>query len=182
MILRRNILQVAIALACVAVVLAWVSFLASALVRRQIPRWTYAGTSYDYSWDTGPGYTDYYTDSAVAGLAKRESEAAQQILKILFPELQMKNFDVLFLLKAHENPCRMDELIACRGLPSATVKPFIEAALAHKQTAETLRLAGGSVFAQNANAFISTFALVVSFLSLAITFLTYRRNYAKGAG
>lgn len=80
----------------------------------------------------------------------------------------------LFRLRAFEDVCTYD-LLDCRGLASRKVKPFIDAILSDRQTAETVHYYRGANF-------IAGGSLFISFIALIFAGLTYfRRSSARSA-
>jgi hypothetical protein len=120
-----------------------------------------------YMWDGGyidsAGYTEYsYSEK----LAKREPAEIQKDLKGIFDVLAVGSEADLFVLKSSDDPCLLEDLIFCRGIPSEKVKPFIEAALAFKQAAQAREMS-------SRNNLISVGSLCVSFLGLVIAGLSF---------
>jgi hypothetical protein len=114
--------------------------------------------------DLGYGFT--YGGNYADDLAKRQPADIQKDLKGIFDELVLSSDADLFVLKSSDDPCLLGELIFCRALPSEKVKPFIEAALAFKQTAQAQEFS-------LRNNLISVGSLCVSFLGLVIAGLSF---------
>lgn len=114
------------------------------------------------------GYVDtagprtFYADD----LAKRQPADIQNDLKEIFGELVARRDSDLFVLKSSEDPCLLEEMIFCRLIPSEKVKPFIEAALAFKQDAQSRQMSVK-------NNLVSFGSLVVSFIGLIIAGLSF---------
>jgi hypothetical protein len=121
-----------------------------------------------YADTYGPGKR-YYADE----LAKRQPADIQKDLKGIFDELVVSSDADLFVLKSSDDPCLLNDLIFCRMIPSEKVKPFIEAALAFKQTAQSQEISWR-------NNLVSVGSLCVSFLGLVIAGLSfaYRKKSA----
>jgi hypothetical protein len=116
--------------------------------------------------DYGNLYTREYPDVYSDALAKRQPADIQKDLKIIFEQLIVRPDADLFVLKSSEEPCLLEELIFCRLIPSEKVKPFIEAALAYKQDAQSREMSRG-------NNLISVGGLLVSFFSLIVAGLSF---------
>jgi hypothetical protein len=117
-------------------------------------------TYYDYG---GGGYSPD-TDA----LKKLSPSEERERLEYIAEELKQKPNVELFQMKAYDDVCE-NGLIDCRSLSSAKVKPFIEAILSDRQAAET------ALHARTADV-IAGGSLIVSFLALIFTALTYRRK------
>ena len=85
-------------------------------------------------------------------------------------ELKEKTNAELYQMKAFADVCE-NNLVDCRRLASTKVKPFIDAILSDRQTAET------ALYSRAAN-FLSAGSLFVSFVALIFTGLAYRRDRA----
>jgi hypothetical protein len=127
------------------------------------------GWYYDTSFDFYPDvYGDYSPDTEA--LRKLSPLEERQLLDEISGELKQKSNSELYQLKPFEDLC-VNNLVDCRGLTSIKVKPFIDAILADRQTAET------ALYARAAN-FISGGSLFISFIALIFAGLTYRRKRA----
>jgi hypothetical protein len=138
----------------------------------------YSGNSHligiDYSWDMGdtiaPSSIDYYSKwipGDVQELAKRQPAEVQKVVKELWSDLIKKSDPDLYILKSLPDVCLGE--IDCRDLESKDVKPFIEAALALRQTLETATIAWRSLY-------VAAGSLFVSFLSVGFAALTLARR------
>jgi hypothetical protein len=78
--------------------------------------------------------------------------------------LKQKPNGELFRLKAFEDVCAYD-LVDCRGLASGKIKPFIDAILSDRQTAETVHYYRGANFIAGGSLFISFLALIFAGLT-----------------
>jgi hypothetical protein len=110
-------------------------------------------------WSTSGGFGDS------GRLIEREPEAIQKLLPGLYAELLQKPNDELYILKSIDDPCMSDSL-DCNGVPTKTVKPFIEAALAQKHAVETATIGWHGLFVAIGGMFISFFSLIVAFAAL----------------
>lgn len=95
-------------------------------------------------------------------LTKREPAEIQISLKRTFELLTGSSDADLFVLKSSDDPCLLSDLIYCNRLPSAKVKPFIEAALAYKQQAQARELS-------NRSTEIAIGSLIVSFCGMLLS-------------
>jgi hypothetical protein len=77
----------------------------------------------------------YSFPDPVKELAKRQPEEVQVLVKELWKDLIKTDEADLFVLKSLPDVCLGE--IDCRGMLGKDVKPFVEAALSHKQGAET---------------------------------------------
>jgi hypothetical protein len=103
-----------------------------------------------YSFDGGIFDTD------VDQLTLKEPEDIKKEMRRIFSELVAKPNADLYILKSTDEPC---EQIVCGPISNAKAKPFIEAALAHRQSAETSLMIKISLY-------MSAGSLLVSFLAL----------------
>jgi len=148
-----------------------IAVLASAAIAYGLVFWTPWLARYG-GWDTR-GYTDYgtvtyspdtysysysYPDS-VQELAKRQPLEVQVLVKDLWKDLMKTDEADLFVLKSLPDVCLGE--IDCRGMRGKDVKPFVEAALAHKQGAEGAWIARLSLV-------VAVFAALVSFIGLIV--------------
>jgi hypothetical protein len=107
--------------------------------------------------------------SSVQELAKRQSAEVQPLVKDLFKDLMKRSNAELYILRSLPDVCLGE--IACRRIPSKDVKPFVEAALALRQTIETATIAWRSLY-------VAAGSLLVAFLSMglaAFTFVTRKK-------
>ena len=129
-----------------------------------------SGYSYDYSV---PDYIDTYTPGYfssyggfgdVGRLIDRAPMETRKLLSQVFRQLVEQPNDRLYILKNDLDPCTATEMIDCRGLESQLVRPFIDAALDHRKSVESLHEFTWTIRAAVASCLISFFALVISFL------------------
>jgi hypothetical protein len=115
------------------------------------------------------GYTQGRFKSSGPGesgrLIERESETIQKLLRGLYAELLQKPNDELYILKSVDDPC-MSESLECNGVPTKTVKPFIEAALAQKHAVEAATIGWRGLFVAMGSLIVSFFSLIVAFAAL----------------
>jgi hypothetical protein len=132
------------------------------------------GHSYDYSY-TDSGYYDlgsYNTLGYYDTQLKKLSPADERpLLDAISGDLKQKTNAELFQLKAYEDVCAID-VIDCRGLTTAKVKPFIDAILSDRQSAET------ALSAHTANN-IAAGSLFISLVALIFTALGYRKRAVR---
>ena len=129
----------------------------------------YSSTYYpSYSSTYYPPFEAGYTDYSLRDLKKLTPVAERQVLDQISSELKEKSNAELFQMRAFTDVCG-NGLINCRGLTTTKVKPFIDAVLADRQTADT------AWFSRTAN-WIAGGSLFVSFSALIFTGLTYRRG------
>jgi hypothetical protein len=84
---------------------------------------------------------DFYPYTTVTELAKMQPEQFQALLEEMFYGfLKLSEAQLYMLSAAGDHVCR-STLIDCQGVPSENVKPFIEKALAHKQSANSTTVA-----------------------------------------
>jgi hypothetical protein len=98
-------------------------------------------------------------------LIEREPEVIQKLLPGLYTQLLQKPNDELYILKSLDDPC-MSDSFDCNGVPSKTIKPFIEAALAQKHAVETATIGWRGLFVAVGGIIISFFSLIVAFAAL----------------
>jgi hypothetical protein len=117
-------------------------------------------------------YSDYSTalDYSTAILRNLAPIEERPLLEVISSELQRKTDSELYKLKAFEDICAND-LVNCRGLPSAKIKPFIDAELSARHAAETASLARLANFIAEGSLFISCLALIFT----ALTYLSTRK-------
>ncbi len=133
--------------------------------------WQYIGSSYDLGYfGTSWGTTTWGT---VQDLKKRSPMEERQVLDAISAELKEKTNAELYQMKAFADVCE-NSLVDCRGLASTKVKPFIDAILSDRQSAET------ALYSRAAN-FISAGSLFLSFVALIFTGLSYRRKQTNKA-
>jgi hypothetical protein len=119
-------------------------------------------------YDTGSGYSFSYSyPDSVQELAKRQPAEVQALVKDLWKDLIKTDDADLYILKSLSDVCLGE--IDCRGIPSKDVKPFVEAALASRQTAETATIAWRSLY-------VAAGSLFVSFLSVGFAALTLAKR------
>jgi hypothetical protein len=119
--------------------------------------------SYFGDYASAPGYTDYSTQLKTLSPAEE-----RPLLDAISGDLKQKPTAELFQLKAYEDVCAIDA-IDCRGLTTAKVKPFIDAILSDRQSAET------ALYARTSD-FIAAGSLFISIVALIFTALSYRRR------
>ena len=160
----------------------WISMLlaifASAAIAYGLVFWTpWFGAStgwYVDSW-VDVGYYDTSTPS-IRDLAALQPEHYQALVKRLFEELVKLPESELYMLSAAGDDVCVSPLIDCNGVPGRNVRPFVEKALAHKQSRETIAIAAGGLYASQLSLAVSIVALVVSAGGFVIAMLTYRRK------
>jgi hypothetical protein len=109
------------------------------------------------------GSYDFYP-LAAQELSKRQPDEVQALVKELWKDLVRSDDAELYILKSLDNVCLGE--IDCRGIPSKDVKPFVEAALAAKQTIETATIAWRGLY-------VAAGSLFVAFLSMGFAGLTF---------
>lgn len=131
--------------------------------------WYDIGSGYfspDASNSLGYGYTDYSAD-----LKKLSPIEERPLLDAISDDLKQKTNAELFQLKAYEDICVID-VIDCRGLTAAKVKPFIDAILSDRQSTET------ALSAHTANN-IAAGSLFISVVALIFTAVGYRKRAVR---
>jgi hypothetical protein len=152
---------------------AWI--LMSAAIAYGLVFWTpWFGIREDFGWSRGgvyiyPTYVEYFTTATpypldVQELAKRQPAEVQDIVKELWGKLVGLDDADLYILKSLPDVCLGN--VDCLGLHSRDVKPFVEAALAARQTFETATIAWRSLY-------VAAGSLFISFLSVGIAALTF---------
>jgi hypothetical protein len=129
---------------------------------------------YDYYDTATPSYVsaiDYgYTDYS-AELKKLSPADERPLLDAISGDLKQKPNAELFQLKAYEDVCAID-VVDCRGLTAAKIKPFIDAILLDRQSAEN------ALSAHTANN-IAAGSLFISLVALIFTALGYRKRAVR---
>jgi hypothetical protein len=110
-------------------------------------------------------------DLSVRDLTKLSPAQQRHLFGLISDELREKTNAELFQMRAFDDVCGA-KLVECWGIESTKVKPFIDAVLSDRQTAETAH------YSRAAN-LISGGSLFVSFLALIFTGFFYRRNRAS---
>lgn len=127
----------------------------------------------DTSWEPGD-CCSYGRSNTAEALKKLSPIEERQTLEDISNELRQKSSTELFKMKAYDDVCG-SALIACRGLTSTKVKPFIDAVLSDRQATEAALNARMGIF-------IAAGSLFVSFVALLFTGLTYRGSRASVTG
>jgi hypothetical protein len=127
-------------------------------------------------YDVGSSYTesisyDYSYDGSTVQLKKLSPADERPLLNAISDDLKQKTNAELFQLKAYEDVCTID-LIDCRGLTSAKVKPFIDAILSDRQSAE-------NVLSAHTSNNIAAGSLFISLVALIFTALGYRKRAVR---
>jgi hypothetical protein len=117
------------------------------------------GTEYGYSYD--------YSVLDIQDLTKLQPEEFQGFIQGIFDSLVELSEAQLYMLNSIDDVCH-STLIFCRGVPSKVVKPFVEKALAYKQTSETRRLAAGGLMTSRWSVAIAIAAFLVSVVGLFV--------------
>ena len=113
------------------------------------------------------GYSfDYSYDMSVEDLKKLSPIVERELLNGISTELKKKANPELYQMKAFEDVCAND-VVDCQGLASSKIKPFIDAILSDRQSAET------AFYYRTAN-IISGGSLFISFVALIFAGLTGR--------
>jgi hypothetical protein len=121
----------------------------------------------DWGWRGGDCCTPLNEDE----IKRRASTLERGMLDQIFNELRSHNDQSLLQMKAFDDICA-NGLVDCRNIPTAKVKPFIEAVLADRQRVRDI--ANGDS-ARNAN-YLAAGSLFVAFLALVFSALTYFRK------
>jgi hypothetical protein len=123
--------------------------------------------SHDYFVPLKPPYTGGNWSSSGFGDAGRlvddYPEIAQRVLTAIFNDLMKMPNDKLYILKSVDDACGTADL-DCRTMTSKEVKPLMEAALAHRQNAETAMIAWRSLYVAAGGLFLSLLSLCIAFL------------------
>jgi hypothetical protein len=133
-------------------------------------RGSYYDTSHDTIAPSSITYPSEWIPDDVQELAKRQPAEVQKVVKELWDDLIKKSDPDLYILKSLPDVCLGE--IDCRELQSKDVKPFIEAALALRQTFESATIAWRSLY-------VAAGSLFVAFLAMGfagLTFLTRERR------
>jgi hypothetical protein len=115
-----------------------------------------------YTPDAGSTYYSY--DGSTTQLKKLSPADERPLLDAISGDLKQKTNAVLFQLKAYEDVCAID-VIDCRGLTAAKVKPFIDAILSDRQSAESALSARTANMIAGGSLFISIVALIFTALN-----------------
>jgi hypothetical protein len=127
-------------------------------------------------YDVGSGYTesisyDYSYDGSSTELKKLSPADERPLLDAISGDLKQKSNAELFQLKAYDDVCVID-VVDCRGLTGAKVKPFIDAILSDRQSVET------ALSTHTANN-IAAGSLFISLVALIFTALGYRKRAVR---
>jgi hypothetical protein len=122
-----------------------------------------------------PDSVDYYStysyDGSTVQLKKLSPADERPLLDAISGDLKQKTNAELFQLKAYEDVCAID-VVDCRGLTAAKVKPFIDAILSDRQSTET------ALSAHTANN-IAAGSLFISIVALIFTAVGYRKRAVR---
>lgn len=159
--------------------------LASATIAYGLVFWTpWFGARDDF------GFADIYRDSGgsfessteyadgIRQLARLQPAEFQTTVEGLFKQLVKLSEAELYMLSSVGNDVCLSPLIDCQSVPGENVKPFVEKALAHKQTREAVSIAAGGLDTSRLSLVISFAAFFVSLGGFAIAALTYVRKKA----
>ena len=125
------------------------------------------GREFGYSY-LEPLTGAYSYDGSTVQLKKLSPIEERPLLDAISGDLKQKTNAELFQLKAYEDVCAID-VVDCRGLTTAKVKPVIDSILSDRQSAETTLYA-------RASDFIAAGSLFISIVALIFTALSYRRR------
>jgi hypothetical protein len=126
---------------------------------------------YDYYFTPDAGSTYYSYVGSTTQLKKLSPAEERPMLDAISGDLKQKTNAELFQLRAYEDACAI-HVIDCHGLTAAKVKPFIDATLSDRQSAETAR------DARTSNT-IAAGSLIISIVALIFTALSYRRRAVR---
>lgn len=110
---------------------------------------------------------DFYRRAAERR-AEQQPESQKDIFRRLLVELVGLSMEDLYLLKAGD-PCGYPEILQCRGVQSANLKPFVENALDLQK--ETMARRESQI-----SRVISVGGVAISLSSLLISVLSFRRK------
>jgi len=127
--------------------------------------------SYYGTYTSDYGFTDYSYDGSTVQLKKLSPADERPLLDAISDDLKQKSNAELFQLRAYEDVCAID-VVDCRGLTTAKVKPFIDAVLSDRQSAETALDA-------RASNIIAAGSLFISIVALIFTTLSYRKRAVR---
>jgi hypothetical protein len=111
-------------------------------------------------------YIDTSTLYDVRELAQRQPKEVQATVTELFEELVGKSDAELYILRSLSDVCIAE--FSCRGISSTVVKPFVEAALAHKTARETAAASAGSLNTARLSLAVAFAAFLVSIFGLFV--------------
>jgi hypothetical protein len=133
------------------------------------------GREYGYSYtDSGSYDLGSYGDTLGyygTQLKKLSPADERPLLDAVSGDFRQKTNAELFQLKAYEDVCAID-VVDCRGLTAAKVKPFIDAILSDRQSAEN------ALSAHTANN-IAAGSLFISLVALIFTALGYQKRAVR---
>jgi hypothetical protein len=109
---------------------------------------------------------DYFVPD-ITDLTKLQPEEFQEVIQRLFDDLMHLSEAQLYMLNSVDEVC-LSKLIVCQGIPSKTVKPFLEKALAHKQARESLAISAGSLDTARLSLVVAFAAFIVSIAGLFV--------------
>jgi hypothetical protein len=124
-----------------------------------------------FSPDSPNSGREYGYIGSTTQLKKLSPADERPLLDAITGDLKQKSSAELFQLKAYEDVCSID-IVDCRGLTTAKVKPFIDAVLSDRQSAETALDA-------RASNIIAAGSLLISIVALIFTALSYRRRAVR---
>ena len=127
--------------------------------------------SYYSTYTPDYGFTDYSYDGSTVQLKKLSPADERPLLDAISDDLKQKSNAELFQLRAYEDVCAID-VVDCHGLTVAKVKPFIDAILSDRQSAET------AFSAHTANN-IAAGSLFISLIALIFAVLGYRERAVR---
>jgi hypothetical protein len=124
--------------------------------------------SYDfYEYSSWTGFGGDYNGTSI--LLERAPEAERNKLREILKELVRKPAEDLYILRNEDDVCASIELIDCRGIPNARIKPFIDKALELQMRYENNSTARETKM-------ISIMSTLIAFLALIISVLKFWRK------
>ena len=118
-------------------------------------------------------------DDPLKRLNRSQPESVQKIAGPMYDELLNKSYRDIVLLRIDENPCSS---MNCRGMPPATVRKYLDAALGQRQIDDNSRITTMSAQANDLSSRVSIASACIALFSLTFTvlfgFLSHRRRHS----